>query len=105
MANGGNPGGAALKPVQHTLTHSHDHLRATVYHSSASLAPDTSSQPLSLVQSYSPCISAASTWGSHKVISMVRYISMAVDSSARACSKAVTAARNAARSLALTPAC
>jgi len=30
------------------------------------------------------CASAASAWGSHKVIAMARYISIAVDSSARA---------------------
>jgi hypothetical protein len=34
----------------------------------------------------STCSSAASAWGSQKVISMARYSSMAVDSSARACS-------------------
>ena len=51
MDNGDYPGCAALKPVQHTVTHSHDHLRASVYHSPASLAPGTSSRPLPLVQS------------------------------------------------------
>src|SRR5439155_5420662 len=34
----------------------------------------------------STCASAASAWGSQKVMSMARYIAMAVDSSARACS-------------------
>ena len=34
----------------------------------------------------STCASAASAWGSQKVMSMARYSSMAVDSSARACS-------------------
>src|SRR5262245_47851848 len=33
------------------------------------------------------CASAASAWGSQKVMSMLRYSSMAVDSSARACSR------------------
>ena len=36
--------------------------------------------------------STASTWGSQKVSSLVRYISMAVDSSARACSRCPVAA-------------
>ncbi len=35
----------------------------------------------------STCASAASAWGSQKVMSMARYSSMAVDSSARACSR------------------
>ena len=50
MDNGGHPGCAALKPIQHTLTHGHDYLRATVYHSPVSLAPGASSRPLPLVQ-------------------------------------------------------
>ena len=35
----------------------------------------------------STCASAASVWGSQKVMSMARYISMAVDRAARACSR------------------
>ena len=35
----------------------------------------------------STCASAASAWGSQKVMSMARYSSMAADSSARACSR------------------
>ena len=43
------------------------------------------------------CTSAASVWGSHKVISIVRYISIAVDNSARACSRWLMAAYSAPR--------
>jgi hypothetical protein len=35
----------------------------------------------------STCASVASAWGSHKVISMARYHSMAADNSACACSR------------------
>src|SRR5215813_11326373 len=40
-----------------------------------------------LASSHSTCASAASAWGSQKVMSMARYSAMAADNSAQACSR------------------